>query len=308
MVPPLYIVLIVIVILESSTGIALNLYIFNVNLKSMKSRQKIKPCDLIHLTKGLVNALLQLFLTMEILMVLVWFQKFFVKEVYLTCFVSLTALGFFDYWLTAFLCAYYCSTISNLSFVVFTWVKRSIATFLPQLLLVSAMGSILFSVPSIWQISMTIHEQPIWNSTNESMIIGGTLFIGPVFEMTVGIFGCYLPFFLSLLSLTVTIFSLVRHIRHIRDINSNVDGPKLGPLINATRTMLLFLAIHVSFYLSGYFCILSSSVSIDLMSIISWFFLLFCPTAEALTIIQSSSKLRDIFQVTFCSTKTKSYN
>lgn len=305
MVPPLYIVLITIVIIESSPGIALNMYIVIVNLKGMKSRQKIKPCDLIHLTKGLVDALVQLFLTMQVMIVLPWFQKSVEKHVHLICFVFLRTVGLFSYWLTAILCAYYCTTISNLRFVIFVWVKRATTTFLPKLLLLSAMGSFLVNIPSIWVTSVTLHEQSMGNSTNNSMIIQGTVFFDHFYIITVNVLGFYLPFILTLLSLMVTIFILVRHMWNSKDTNFNFKCHKFQALINATRTMLLFLVSHVLFYLCGYYAMLSLNDSTVLGPKISWFFVLLRPTVEALTIIQATSKLRETFQVVFCCTETQ---
>ncbi|XP_077306003.1 taste receptor type 2 member 40-like [Lithobates pipiens] len=305
MVSQLYIVSILLIMIESSPGIALNLYIVLVNLKGMKSRQKMKPCDLINLTKGLVDIFVQLFLIMQVILVLPWFQKSVEKHVLLISYVSLRTFGILSYLLTAFLCAYYCSAISNLQFFIFVWVKRAITTFLPKLLLLSAMGSFLINIPSIWVTSVTPHEQSMGNSTNNSMIIRGTMFVDRFYKITVDILGIYLPFILTLLSLMVTIFILVRHMWNNKDTNTNFNCHKIQALVNATRTMLLFLVFHVLFYLCGHYAMLSVYDSIDPVSKISWFFVLLRPTVEALIIIQASSKLRERFQVVFCCTETQ---
>ncbi|XP_069591791.1 taste receptor type 2 member 143-like [Ranitomeya imitator] len=201
-------------------------------------------------------------------------------------------LTYFSYWLTAWLCIYYCVTISNFSHPFFIWSKRNISMYLPHLLLLSAAGCFFINLPAIWTITMQVSLQNPPNSSLDPKFISGFIHFQPFYLQTATFLGCCVPFLLILVSIIVTNSSLLRHLWKIKQKESGLSQTKHQAHINAIRTMWLFLTISIVFCISELLLFSKSRNLEDPYTALSELIFISFPTAESLVITFANPKLR----------------
>ncbi|KAM4024059.1 taste receptor type 2 member 2-like [Anomaloglossus baeobatrachus] len=228
-----------------------------------------------------------------------WFSASYMTLAFSVTIIPLPFLMFYTFWLTAFLCAHYCTTITNFSHTCFPWMKRCLTTFFPYLIVFSGFGSLIISIPAIWILFLKIQEQHLGNTTLTSVVIASKSI-----EYTVmsNVLGCFLPFMVVLISLIISVSSLLRHIWNIKQNNPESLHPNLRPYVNAIRTMILLITLSGIFYTAETIIFYSKSMS-DMSSIISWSLIVVFPKAKAIIMIQASLKLRTTILGAICPSK-----
>ncbi|XP_068103371.1 taste receptor type 2 member 40-like [Hyperolius riggenbachi] len=264
------------------------------SFKSLKLRLNYNPTSVIYFTMGLLNIFMQLVLSTESLIFAFWPALYNMREILLTCIVLGMTLMYSSFWLTGWLCAYYCVTISNFSHRLIVGLKQFLSSFLPHVLLLSVIGSFFMSILMFWMADMEFPTQFPTNNTSESFV-SPKILLSPVYRAMVTVLGCGLPFILALGSTGVTVFSLITHIIRMKNNVSGYTRPNLHAHINATRTMVLLFTFSVIFYIiESLFLISVKGMALSLLIIISYFVIMSFPTAEAIIIIQAIPKLRKI--------------
>ncbi|XP_073490728.1 taste receptor type 2 member 40-like [Aquarana catesbeiana] len=277
-------------VFQIGVGTPLNTFILIFSCKNLKNGHSVSPTNLIYAVKELVNIFLQLVLTAEYLLILLWPQLLVIREVHLTMTFLMLSPIYYSYWLTGWLCAHYCLSISNFTHRLLVGFKRILSSFLPQILLLSAIISFVSSVLSLWEIHMEFQEHPSTNSSQYTPIVSVVFLMPTACRLVAMLLGCCLPFILSLVSIGVTMSSLVRHMKKMKQNFSDNKGPNLQVYINTTRTMILFLTLSVISYIVGLLFI--TSISSYEMMIISLLSITSFPLFEAAIIIQAVPKLR----------------
>ncbi|XP_063789059.1 taste receptor type 2 member 40-like [Pseudophryne corroboree] len=297
MLPSAWLVSLSIAITEGVVAITLNAVIIIICVKSMKNGVKLRPSDVIHIIMAAANITLRGLLLSQSLGSL--FLANYVTDSYYMVLVLLPFLMYFIFWLTAWLCAYYCATITNFSHRLCVWVRQCLSAFLPHLLLLSGVGSLAISLPSIWTVFLKAQLQNPGNSTLSSAMVNGVVFTSLPYTVLANLLGSGLPFIFIITSLVVTVSSLLRHVCNMKGNDSGFT-PNLQAHIHAVRTMILFLVLSAVFYTSVIIVNAGASNFEGAMTITGWFIIMLFPTAEAIVIIQGSSRLRKVFQLSFC--------
>ncbi|XP_063789031.1 taste receptor type 2 member 40-like [Pseudophryne corroboree] len=290
---PKWIVLLPIVFLGSFISIILNSYIVIMDVKSIKHGQKLNPSHLIHLLRGLVNIPLQCSLTAQGLLYVICASVLSIKEVYLPLIIIQLTMTYCSFWLTAWLCAYYCTTITNFRYGLCVWLQRISSSSLLLLLLLTAGGTFLMGLLCIWNVTFEAEVKGSENSTVGTSFISGTFIANPLYSVIATCLGCGLPFILVLYSIILTVYSLMRHVYNMKQSDSGFTRPKLQAHINAIRTVTLILIVFVTFCIAE--IVLSTakfSTIPDDKLLTSWSIVMFYPAAESIIAIQASSKLR----------------
>nr|DBA18938.1 TPA: hypothetical protein GDO54_014829 [Pyxicephalus adspersus] len=284
------------VIMESGIGITLNTWIVVFSVKNIKNRS-----NQVHLTMGLVNILIQCLMTTQSSLWAFGPQLILKKEIYL----FLNFMTFFliccIYWLSSWLCAFYCISIANFTHQLFIWLRRRLLAFLPHLLLLSVGGSLVTSIPTFWVVFLESKERTSGNCTLGDTEDSETFQIELVYLIFFVFLGCCLPLAVTLLSIILTIGSLLQHIHSMRQNNLDFDQTKLEAHSNAIKTIAFHLILALFFYVAEMLCFTSEKIIINAKTIIVFFCLLSYPTAQAVVIFQSNSKLRNVFVNIFCS-------
>ncbi|XP_040211610.1 taste receptor type 2 member 40-like [Rana temporaria] len=257
------------------------------NLDIIRKKGKLSPSDVIFLGKGIVNILLQCVMSLHGMLFVLCPAVFYVTEVSGFVNTSVFFLFYYSFWLTFWLSAHYCTSITNLSYGFFIWIKRIVSNLLSHLLFLTALGMFIVSVPWFWAVYAGRLLQSSENSTEASSNSSHDLFSYYVSANTLGIF---LPFFLSLLCLVLTFSFLLRHVWRVKNNDSGSTRPNLQAHVTALRTIFFLLLIST--------CVCMSRMDIFLLNspltILFWALQSLSPSAEAAVIFQASNKLRRI--------------
>ncbi|XP_040211630.1 taste receptor type 2 member 40-like [Rana temporaria] len=279
------------ILISSVLGLALaipsNTCIVMGNLDIIRKKGKLSPSDVIFLGKGIVNILLQCVLSLQGMLFVFSSAVFYLRQVYVFLNISGCFLIYYSFWLTFWLSAHYCTSITNLSYGFFIWIKRIVSNFLSHLLFLTALGILFVSIPFFWAVYAECPLQSSENSTRASEIRFHEMFS---YFMPVTILGVFLPFFLSLLCLVLTLSFLLRHVWRVKNNDSGSTRPTLQAHVTALRTIFFLLLIFSIFCMSQVILFFKNS----LLLLVIWNLLLLSPLLEATIIFQASNKLRRI--------------
>ncbi|KAM5152746.1 taste receptor type 2 member 2-like [Mantella aurantiaca] len=291
---PYFFYILIPVIFGLGLAIPSNTYIVIVYLESLRKMEKLSPSDVIFMAKGIVNILRQFAFSVQGAIFLLPYKSF-LNIIYVQHFSTISEyfLTYYSIWLTAWLSAHYCTSITNLSYGIFIWIKGIVSNFLTQALLLTALGIVPVSFLTIWAFNAENDIMSCGNSTVEASETYVYYYIASSYYIPVTFLGCILPFCLSLLCLVLTFSFLVRHVWRVKNNDSGSTRPNLQAHVTALRTIFFLLFISTFFCISQVLVfILNVSKSIDTIQIASWTFRLLSPLAEAVVTCKSSNKLK----------------
>lgn len=284
-------------ILEFIMGVTFNVGILVVSSENLKGGNNV--AELIYFFMGFANIFIQAVMTIPNLFYINWPDLFNLREVYLTLFTLFWGLMQYSSWLTAWLCVHYCITIANINHPVLVRLKRVLSSFRLHVFVMSILPFLLSLVP-IWFVSVALHVQCPGLCTLDS-IFSVVLVLSPAYTTVNLLVTCILPFALSFLSTGITASSLIKHMWRMKQKSSGMCPPNLQVVTNATKTMILFLTLSVSFHLSELLLFLKPKLNISqILSVTSWLVVMSYPTAQAAIIIQANSKMKTWFLGRFC--------
>ncbi|KAM4024026.1 taste receptor type 2 member 40-like [Anomaloglossus baeobatrachus] len=278
--------------LATGLGYILNVYILLATAQGLKTGQRLNHPDLIYFVMGLVNIALQSLFCFQGVLSIFFIILISLWKAYVPLTVVTLTLIYFTYWLTAWLCIYYCVTISNFNHPFFLWSKRNISMYLPRLLLLSAAGCFLISLPTIWTASVEVTLQSPVNSTIGPVFTSWTFHFQPLYIHAISCMGCYVPFLFILVSILLTNSSLIRHVRKMRQKDSGLSQTKYQAQMNAIITMCCFLTIAIIFCISEIFFFLLNPNPNNPFTAVNFLILISFPTAESLVIISANPKMK----------------
>ncbi|XP_073490747.1 taste receptor type 2 member 7-like [Aquarana catesbeiana] len=254
------------------------------NLDIIRKKGKLSPTDVIFLAKGIVNILLQCVLSLQGMLYVLCLQVCYMTVVRRFLYTSYYFLVYYNFWLTVWLSAHYCTSITNLSYGFFIWIKRIVSNFLSQLLFLTALGMFIVSVSWFW----IVYAESIPSSENSTEASGIVFYAFFSYSVTANTLGVILPFCLSLLCLVLTFSFLIRHVWRVKNNDSGSTRPNLQAHVTALRTIFFLLLIFTFFCVSQMDIFLQNSP----LYIVFWNLQLLSPSVEAAVIFQASNKLR----------------
>ncbi|KAM5152747.1 taste receptor type 2 member 2-like [Mantella aurantiaca] len=293
MLSPYFFYILIPVVLGLGLAIPPNTYIVIVYLESLRKKEKLSPSDVIFMAKGIVNILLEFSFALQGAMFLLP-HEFYSNIINLEYFSTISAyfLTYYSFWLTTWLSAHYCTSITNHSYGIFIWIKGIVSNFLTQALLLTALGIFLVSVLTIWAFNKENDVMSSDNSTVKASVTYVNYYINFSYYIPVTLLGCVLPFSLSLLCLVLTFSFLVRHVWRVKNNDSGSTRPNLQAHVTALGTIYFLLLISTFFCISQVLVfILKFSKSIDTIYKVIWIYRV-SPFAEAVVTFLSSKKLK----------------
>ncbi|XP_075421245.1 taste receptor type 2 member 40-like [Ascaphus truei] len=278
-------------------GTIFNSCIMAVSYRNWRKDTSLNQCDLILLSMGLSNLMLQYTINTQLFLYLVPTHIRFYREI----FIAVTSLAMFqlylNIWLTAWLCVYYCIKIANFMHRLFLRVKLWVSSVLQKLLLMSVVGSFIISVPTLWLCQQIDHqENSTYSLTANCSVISET----PAFYISkiviAAVLGCCLPFLLSLISIGLTLTSLWGHVWRMKQKTSDFSIPRLQVHSRAARTMILLVVLSMSLSITNLYLLTIPHYMENISTKICGFFILCYPTAQTFLLIQGNTKLRRVCQ------------
>nr|DBA18936.1 TPA: hypothetical protein GDO54_014827 [Pyxicephalus adspersus] len=288
-----WMILLVIGVLESITGILLNTAIVAVQINVVKNKLRSNPSHPLTITMGLVNTLLLCMSIIWVMLYMTWSPISKAIEVINFFVVAASWFMFFSYWLTAWLCVYYFVSVTNFHQQIVVCLKRTFTSALPYLLLISGMGSFALSFTSLWDARVKLENKDNITLHATAIIPYG---FSKLFIILATLFGCWIPFALTSISIGLTLSSILRHVWRLKQNNFNCSAPQLKAHLNAIRTMVLLFLLCTSSYIMALFAF-EVEFSSDDIYLLNCLFIMSYPTVEAVILIQASSKLKKMFQI-----------
>ncbi|XP_075421254.1 taste receptor type 2 member 7-like [Ascaphus truei] len=268
-----------------------------VSYRNWRKDTSLNLCDLILLSMGLSNLAMQCIMNTQSFVLLLQSHIWFYSKIHSSLIFLQLSLIFLSFWLTAWLCVYYCIKIANFMHHLFFRVKLWISSVLQKLLLMSAVGSFIISVPSLWTCRQIYHQE---NSTYSLTANCSSVSETPAFYISniviLAVLGSCLPFLLSLISIGLTLTSLWRHIWRMKQKTSDFSIPRLQVHSRAARTMILLVVLSMSLCITQLYFFIPHDDPKNIFMTICWFFSLCYPTAQAFLLIQGNTKLRRVCQ------------
>ncbi|XP_053550839.1 taste receptor type 2 member 7-like [Bombina bombina] len=244
------VLLIIFTAITSVSGISSNSFIMIVSYLKHKGFLKLNPRIQIQFTMCLNNLLLQ---CSTVLFILVMFLIPDVhRELRQVASFVMCLFTAFAAWLAAFLCAFYTVTIVRFRHKVITSLKMKLPSLVPKLLLVTFLGCLSSTVPSIWYLNSETAQNMTGNLTYSN--ISDTLVFDQSDWHYLIIFqtlGTILSVIISIISLVLTVTSLLGHIWRIKHNDSSWNRPLNVAHYKACRTMFLLVAVFVIIVVVG---------------------------------------------------------
>ncbi|XP_018429797.1 PREDICTED: taste receptor type 2 member 7-like [Nanorana parkeri] len=296
MMTPLSFYFLISAVLGLSLAIPSNTCIVIVTLGVIRKKGKLSPSDVIFMAKGMVNVLLQVFLSLQGMFSVLCPEVFYIGELYTFMISSVHFLMYSSFWMTVWLSAHYCTTITNLSYGFFIWLKRIVSNFLSQILFLTALGMFALCAPAVWALQAE-YDRDVQSSENttESFMTKVYYSLSFSYFLPVTFLGCVLPFCLTLLCLLLTFSFLLRHVWRVKNNDSGSSRPNLDVHVTALRTIFFLLFMFTSVFMSRAIRFLNQPAKFgDTILVVSWTLQLLSPSFEAVVIFQASNKLKRI--------------
>ncbi|XP_056388317.1 taste receptor type 2 member 40-like [Hyla sarda] len=277
----------VILVVTGSTGSSV---ILAVQFLDWLKTDHLSPVDLIIISTGFVNLLLQGSFACNgicfLLFVEIYVQVWIVNP--LVAFMN--SMAFSSLWCSTTLCFYYYVKIINLNGTIFYKLKAKLPVIVPWLLVFSFVISWSTGLPAYWDIYR--HSSfPTDNATNVSTthLLNFKSRCNCLFKIYIG---------LSAVAFTIILFtaggfikSVYKHMTQMKKNNEGLRPGKLSAHISAARTVTLLLIFHLIFY--GMLNVIFTGTQ-DIGSIlfsVSYTVASSFPTANAIVLILGNRKL-----------------
>ncbi|XP_053550841.1 taste receptor type 2 member 40-like [Bombina bombina] len=281
--------------IEAIFGIVSNSFIIAVSFWDKTEGFTLSPVSLIHIHMGLTNVIMLIIMTTAVATFTLSSQTIVPKEFYLVIIVSMFFLVTFGFWLTSWLCIYYCLTIVDFKHNVIRRLKMNLSTVVPKILVGTALGSFIISVPTIWYVKLCSFSAMYGNLTTDCTADSEEVFHFNHFYIIIFITtGCFFPLSLSITSISFTLASILGHIWKIRlnTITLSSSSNQLVAHYRACRTMILLVVLYILFNIAEVITASSSMYAVNVWTVIFWYFTYMYPAAQAAILISGSSKLK----------------
>ncbi|XP_053550823.1 taste receptor type 2 member 40-like [Bombina bombina] len=280
---------------ELIAAIILNLYIMATSFLDQSKKFSLSPANQMYFYMGLVNVCLQVIMTLQgyvyVFSPVTYVSKEFSVPVCL-CFLYFIYLNL---WLTAWLCSFYCVTIVRFRSKFVTRLKMSLSTVVPKLLLITAVGCVIISVPSIWGVQVVAQQnmtQELTHNIHNFIVVFNFTHYYFIIFIT---FGCSLPLVLSLTSVGFTLTSLFGYIWRIKVTESSLSAPQLEAHYKACRTMLRLIITYLVFIVSEIHISTSILSTSNILMVATFFIALLYPTSQSAILIFGNPRLKKGF-------------
>uniref|UniRef100_A0A8C0WEA3 Taste receptor type 2 n=1 Tax=Castor canadensis TaxID=51338 RepID=A0A8C0WEA3_CASCN len=193
-------------------------------------------------------------------------------------------------WLTTWLAMFYCVKISSFSYHVFFWLKWRISRLIPRLLLGSLIISGLSAIISASGNTIAAHF-----SHGNCTFGHKTLIFYRHYYLSHGVLMWLTPFFMFLVSIVLLIFSLSRHVGHMRDCRRGPYDSSTQAHTMALKSLAFFLIFYTMYFLSMVISIVSITPIQSLWYWAKELITYACISLHSVILVLSSPKLRKHF-------------
>ncbi|XP_042309351.1 taste receptor type 2 member 40-like [Sceloporus undulatus] len=192
------------------------------------------------------------------------------------------------FWLTAWLCVFYCIKIVNSTHSLILWCKLRISWLLPRLLAGSLVVSLFIVFYMFYSILRKLQCITKMNDTKitPEMLLDRTVNTPEVWFLTVG---SSTPLLVVMLCSILVVASLCRHVCHMKGKELSSTSFQSKAHVKAAGTVLFLLFHYLSFYVVQTLCMTTRLGKTQ--GIIATIVVMVYPTAQAYVLMLVNSKL-----------------
>uniref|UniRef100_A0A8D0BMR3 Taste receptor type 2 n=1 Tax=Salvator merianae TaxID=96440 RepID=A0A8D0BMR3_SALMN len=228
-------------------GLLSNGFITAVIITEWAKRRSLAACEQLLLSLGVSN----IFATFGLSLCFYdWNTKIiFSNTLQLILYSNLSYFVFMRFWLTAWLCVFYCVKILNSTHSFFLWWKMRISRLVPRLIMGSCVVSFLASFFIALTISIQLQSNKTANVTNITKV-GKMEELSKSANIFFLIIGSTCPLLVVFICSILVVASLCRHACKMSSKGSNLRNLQTEAHVKAAWTVLSLLVLYISFYLA----------------------------------------------------------
>ncbi|XP_068943142.1 taste receptor type 2 member 4 [Petaurus breviceps papuanus] len=225
------------------TGIVGNLLIVTVNCRTWIKNKNLSSFDMILSSLSIIRCISLCLMFLYLVISLIFLQS---ECPTLVCTIIVSTWILVDscsLWIMTLLNIFYCVKIANFNHCLFLWLKRNISLKTPWLLLACLLVPVsahLFILLSKIPNSLGSSKENLRNSTMVSTS-------GSVFFLTSIVLSLSLQFVINLVSCSLLISSLRRHMQEMQKNASSFWNPQTKAHVGAMKVMIFFLILYVPY-------------------------------------------------------------
>ncbi|XP_069347844.1 taste receptor type 2 member 13-like [Eulemur rufifrons] len=281
-----------IIIAEVMLGNLSNGFIVLINCIDWVNKRKLSLVDKILI----VLAIFRIGLIWEILvnwLATLYYPALFVAgtELRLVIFTWVAA-NHFSLWLATILSIFYLLKIATFSSPTFLYLQWRVK----KVILMILLGSLIFLILNLIQMNTHIKDwiagcerNTTWNFKMSDFATFSELV---VFTMTMF---TLIPFTVALIAFLLLIFSLWKHLQKMQLSFKGHRDPKTRAHINALKTVILFLLLYATFFLSFLISWISETNQVKLVHMFCQTIRVIYPSIHSFVLILANSKLRQAY-------------
>uniref|UniRef100_A0A4X2L2Q9 Taste receptor type 2 n=1 Tax=Vombatus ursinus TaxID=29139 RepID=A0A4X2L2Q9_VOMUR len=227
------------------TGIVGNLLIMTVNCRTWIKSKNLSSFDMILSSLSITRCICLCLICLHLLLNLIFLESECPKFMSMIILITWLFLDSCSLWIVTLLNIFYCVKIANFNHSLFLWLKRNLSLKTPWLLLacllVPVSSNFLFILFSKTPNLIGSAEE---NARNSTMVhTSGSFFLVVV---SLGL-SFSLQFVINLVSCSMLISSLRRHIQEMQKNASSFWNPQTEAHIGAMKVMIYFLILYVPY-------------------------------------------------------------
>ncbi|XP_053328048.1 taste receptor type 2 member 7-like [Spea bombifrons] len=279
---------------ECMIGILFNFTIVLLNLLDWKQGRKLTQCDKILTLAALNNVLMQSYMNICTI-IFVIAPDLAQKNTFFTIASSFQLFHIiYSFWVTSCLCFYYCLSIVNFKHRFLLRMKLKISTVVSSLLLVSGVGSFVFSI--LCNFSIHVNDlTEIGNGTDSMFFHNLGIEISPVYKVLIIVLGFCLPFGLAVVSVALTLSSLWTHSWRMKQNSPNFSFARVAAHVRAARIMVILVFLYAVFCIAQVTLMSSSWTIRTIWELVIFFLALTYPSLQSRALIFGNTKLRRFY-------------
>lgn len=282
----LKIVRLIIMVITGVSGTFLNAIIVVLNFRFWRDITTSGSYNKILLFIGLINLIFQGILILDCI-----FETFALylpcRNLFLVVFtLELAHIGV-NVWNTTWLSIFCCVRLVNSSNSFFLKIRAKFFSFLPHLIVFSVLVSAAINLLFFW----TTKIQP-QNATDHPNMSGHGIMMGTYYIIFSSLFGFGLPFFMTGVSIGLSVITLLRHIWTMRSSDSHLTSAQLQGHYRAVRTMVIRVILDILFFCVTAIGMAFPSLLNSPVYSVLWIIVMTYPTSQAFILIFGNPKLK----------------
>ncbi|XP_027755553.1 taste receptor type 2 member 40-like [Empidonax traillii] len=278
-------------IIESKAGVLGFGIILTVTLSSCIRGKIWSPHDMTMISLSLFRFILQSWTILNMFLIIFCDTSYYEENVFVVLKTVYMFLNYSSLWSGAWLSVFYCVKVASFTQSFFIWLKQTIVSLVPWLLITSSLYSFTTALPFAWG-AYSVHNFTAPLTMSNSSETGVTRKDSVTLLILLCNADIGLPLILSVVSSILLIRSLWVHTRQ-----SNASGfrdPSLEAHMSAIKSVCSFLIIYITYFICLLLLMCNTFLPSGIGKSICTVVMVACPAGCSMVLIWSNPKFREV--------------